>query len=223
MVRRIASFLGDWLLLLLFAAVMLLLFVLPSLEVAYETYELLLMRSTTMAQVRAIHTEIGDGGTGRPIIDYEYVWDGQVYRSTRYLPGYLPQHFQWTGGDLIASNYFVGQEIEIHLSNRNPVRSVIEYGWSKMALGFLFLPWGIVFRGGRRLIVRTIGTAFVLFGFGLFFIAPHAVRPSELHFYTLLGAGLSIVAWLAESKRRTDVVDELSAPECESTQELPKG
>ncbi len=175
-------------------AVLMVLFLIPLMELVYETYELARMSATARALVVSGPTE--------PRLRYAFLADQKIYQGHRVFPGWLSGYSDRLLGYAVLPRPAEHEVLTIIYDPAEPSRCAIERGWWKPAMGSFLAIWGLAIWGRRNLMIRSLGGAGHLMGLGLLLFAPAAVRLVQWKVYTGALATLLVLVFVYELLRQ---------------------
>jgi hypothetical protein len=170
----------------------------PPAALVAESVDLVRMRQHTIGAVTNVGIVRGSKGTSRASIEYAFTVGDRQFASHRRFPGFLGDHVRWTGGAADAGDYPRGQTVAVHYNAANPECCCLEYGWFAVSLALTTILWGMFIRtrginSSRGALWRASlqygGLASFVYGFGMLFLGPSAVRISDLHWHGLAWLG----------------------------------
>lgn len=173
----------------------------PPVMVVLETIDLVRMNAQTQGRVDAVSIESGSKGTSRANITYHFNVGGRQVTSDRVFPGYHGSSEKETGGANVARDFPVGAQPTVYYSRRNPELCALQYGWSKWPMALTLFWCGLttialaaafIDHDLFRTAAMYAGGATAVYGFGLIFFGPIAVRVRELHWHFLAWFGTAI-------------------------------
>lgn len=104
----------------------------------------------TVVATKIDRSYVGNGGYQFvPVIEYEYQYDGQTFRSSRRCAGNFVSGVKGEA-EFIALRYPLGASLRVRVSPKNPAKSALEYGnttlsWILIVIGLIFTTLAILF------------------------------------------------------------------------------